>query len=508
MKLNTLKRFAEVAAALVLLAGGGCRQADITEMDLAVNDKVLNLKASKGSTHVLVWCNSSWSASFTEEIGWASIEKSSGNGDGEFILTYDANTELLRRAVIKIKASGIDEPLEITVNQAGDITVPSLKFLANEREYISWESSDFVEFETNLPESEKGKLKVEVTKDWVQNAAIEDSKVSFYLSQNVSGESRKASLSLTYEDVDENVYRTTFDIVQSALGGSLTFTPSEMTVDSFEAEKIAPCVVSLGTYVNDVTSSVTYEGTEKDWISNVALDGNVVRFKVAANEKRTSRKAVINLKIESRGIDAALAVTQVEYQKELSFDELRATLSAAGQKTFDGDYFVAVVTSDASDDNVQTNPMVAYGNIDTDVAKSTFYVSPEDMHCGIRIRTATPADNTVTKGQKIKVSLAGATLTREDNPVRYTLSGITGNSLSPEGTATLSPAVKTIGELSDNDVFTLVRLQDVEIAVNFGSYANINPVWMDNAQRQNAAVRMLRNAAGECINMLVNTDTP
>ncbi|MGN0189885.1 MAG: BACON domain-containing protein, partial [Candidatus Cryptobacteroides sp.] len=505
MKLNTMKRMAEVAAFLLLLVAGGCRQEDITEMDLAVNDKVLNLKSSKGSTHVLVWCNGSWTASFTEEIGWASIEKSSGKGDGEFILNYQANAELLRRAVIRIEASGVSEPIDIIVNQKGDITVPSLKFLSNEKEYISWESSDFVDFETNLPESELGALKAEATQDWVTSITIEESKVRFSLSENMSGEQRKASLSLTYEDVEENVYRTTFDIVQSAQGGSLVFTPEEMTVDSFEADKAAPCVSNLGTFFTDVTSSVAYEGTEKDWISNVALDGNVVRFKVAANEKRVPRKAVITMKLESKGIEAKLAVTQVEYQKELSFDELRATLSAAGQTTFDGDYIVAVVTSDSSDDNVQTNPMVEYGNIDTDVAKSTFYVSPEDMHCGIRIRTAAPGDNIVAKGQKVKMSLAGATLTREDNPVRYTLSGITTNSISSEGTVALVPAVRTAGGLSDNDVFTLVKLQNVEIAVNFGSYANINPVWLDANQKQNAAVRMLRNAAGECINMLVNT---
>ncbi|MGM9786494.1 MAG: DUF5689 domain-containing protein [Candidatus Cryptobacteroides sp.] len=507
MKLN-MKRMAQAAAMLLLLMAGGCRQEDITEMDLAVNDKVLNLKASEGSTHVLVWCNGSWTASFTEETGWATIEKSSGSGDGEFILNYQANAELMRRAVIRIEASGVAEPLDITINQAGEITSPSVKFLANEREYISWETSDFVEFETNLPDSEKGALKVEANQDWVTSATIEGSKVSFSLAENVSGESRKASLSLTYEDIDENVYRTTFDIVQTATGGSLTFTPEEMTVDSFAADKTAPCISNLGTFAGDVTSSVAYEGTDRDWISNVALDGNVVRFKVAANEKRVSRKAVITMKLESKGIEAKLAVTQVEYQKELTFDELRATLSAAGQKTFDGDYFVAVVTSDATDDNVQTNPMIEYGKIDTDVAKSTFYVSPEDMHCGIRIRTATPDDNAVTKGQKVKISLAGATLTREDNPVRYTLSGITANSYSVDGTVNLTPNTRTVAEISDNDVYTLVRLQTVEIAVNLGSYANISSAWMDSAQRQNVATRMLRDEKGGCINMLVNTDTP
>ncbi|MGN0191651.1 MAG: DUF5689 domain-containing protein, partial [Candidatus Cryptobacteroides sp.] len=313
----------------------------------------------------------------------------------------------------------------------------------------------------------------------------------------------------TYEDIDNNVYRTTFDIVQTAVGGSLIFTPEEMTVDSFEAEKTAPCVANLGTFAADVTSEVEYKGTEQDWISDIALDGNVVRFKVAANEKRVSREAVISMKLESRAIEAKLAVTQVEYQKEFTFDELRATLSAAGQKTFDGDYFVAVVTSDASDDNVQTNPMLTYNTVDTDFAKATFYVSPEDMHCGIRIRTATLNDNILSKSQKVKISLAGATLTREDNPVRYTLSGVTANSFSVDGNVNLVPEVKNIDEITDEDIYSLVKLQTVEIAVNLGSYANINSAWMTTKNmQQNAALRKLRDRDGNCINMLVNTDTP
>lgn len=491
-----------------LLSAFGCKEEDVTEMDLAVNDKTLNLKSAEGSTHVLVWCNSTWKAEFVENVDWASIEEGTGKGDGDFILKYSGNDDMLRRCTIRISASGVNEPIDITINQAGEITTPLLKFLSSERTYIAWGQDDEVGFETNLNETRLKDLKTEVTAGWLENVAIGEGKVTFTVPENTTGAERKSTISLTYEDIDENVFRTTFDVIQTAEQGSLVFDPATMTVDSFEAEKTASCIHNLGAYAEDVKAEVSYEGSQGGWISDIALGSNAATFKVAANTHREDRKAVITFSMDQHPLSATLEVVQVAFQQELSFDDIKGKLAFAGSVTFDGDYIQAVVIGDVVGGNTQTSPMLEYGSIDQNVGKSTFYIGPEDGHCGIRVVTATPEDNILTRGDKVKLSLAGLTLTREDNPARYTLSGVTSNSFAKEGTVTVVPVERKISEISEADVFNLVRVKDVEIAVNFGSYANVNSAWVDAAQKQNVATRMLRDRNGDTINMLVNLDCP
>ncbi|MGM9738840.1 MAG: BACON domain-containing protein [Candidatus Cryptobacteroides sp.] len=492
----------------VMLPLNGCKEEDVTEMDLAVNDKTLNLKSKEGSTHVLVWCNGSWSAEFVEPVDWASIESGSGKGDGDFILKYNANPDLLRRCTIRISATGVKEPIDITINQAGEITAPSLKFLSGGRTYIAWEQQDEVEFETNLNETRLKDLKTEVTDNWLENVAIGDGKVTFTVPENLTGAERKSTISLTYEDIDANVYRTVFDVVQTAEQGSLVFEPASMTVDSFEAEKTAACTHNLGSYAADVRADVTYQGGQTGWISDVSLNGNSATFKVAANAQREDRTATISFSMEKYPLSATLEVTQVAFQQELSFEDIKGRLASAGSVTFDGDYIEAVVSGDITGGNTATSPMLSYGSIDKSVGNSTFYISPEDGRCGLRVITVTPDDNVLVRGDKVKLSLAGLTLTREDNPVRYTLTGVTSNSFAKEGTVSVNPVKRTISGISEADIYNLVQIQDVEIAVNFGSYANVNSGWMDAAQKQNAALRMLRDRNGDTINMIVNLDCP
>lgn len=491
-----------------LLSAFGCKEEDVTEMDLAVNDKTLNLKSAGGSTHVLVWCNSTWKAEFVENVDWASIEEGTGKGDGDFILKYSGNDDMLRRCTIRISASGVKEPIDITINQAGEITTPLLKFLASERTYIAWGQDDEVGFETNLNETRLKELKTDVTAGWLENVAIGEGKVTFTVPENTTGAERKSTISLTYEDIDENVFRTTFDVIQTPEQGNLVFDPATMTVDSFEAEKKASCTHNLGGYAADVKAEVSYEGSQGGWISDIALGSNAATFKVAANTHREDRKAVITFSMDQHPLSATLEVVQVAFQQELSFDDIKGMLAAAGSVTFDGDYVQAVVIGDVVGGNTGTNPMLAYGSIDQTVGKSTFYIGPEDGHCGMRVVTATPEDNILTRGDKVKLSLAGLTLTREDSPVRYTLTGATSNSFAKEGTVTVVPVERKISEISEADIFNLVRVKDVEIAVNFGSYANVNSVWVDAAQKQNVATRMLRDRNGDTINMLVNLDCP
>lgn len=474
-----------------------------TTMTLAVNDNTINLEPKSGKEHVLVYAKGQWNADFKEAVEWAAIEEGSGTGNGEFILTYKKNPDILRRAEILLTAAGVDKTIIITVNQEGEKGTPKLAFAENEKSYIAWEVKDAIAVESNIDQS---LLKTESSVEWIGSLELKDGQLSFTVAENTTGEARKGTLTVSYTDIDESVYRAVAEITQGAEPGHLALNETVMAIEAFAGTKTAPWDCVLGTFMPELTSSVTYEGSQKDWISNVTTTTEALSFDVTDNETKEARTAVIKVELASKGIAVELKVTQGIKTRQYSFEELRAVLPSAGEQAFEGDFFEGVIIADAGQKNMETNPMTSATSYDDNESAITNYVQSLDGKYGIRLKFATTADNTLKKGDKVKISLAGATLVREDNPVRYTLKGVSANTVTVEENVRLTARQKTIAELTDEDVYTLVTLPDVEVPFCYGSWVNVRKEWID-AKRINFDNRILRDVNGNKIRMIVNTDT-
>ena len=474
-----------------------------TTMTLAVNDNTINLEPKSGKEHVLVYAKGQWNAGFKEAVEWAAIEEGSGTGNGEFILTYKKNPDILRRAEILLTAAGVDKTITITVNQEGEKGTPKLAFAENEKSYIAWEVKDAIAVESNINQS---LLKAESSVEWIGSLELKDGQLSFTVAENTTGEARKGTLTVSYTDIDESVYRAVAEITQGAEPGHLALNETVMAIEAFAGTKTAPWDCVLGTFMPELTSNVTYEGSQKDWISNVTTTTEALSFDVTDNETKEARTAVIKVELASKGISVELKVTQGIKTRQYSFEELRAVLSAAGEQAFEGDFFEGVIVADAGQKNMETNPMTSATSYDDNESAITNYVQSLDGKYGMRLKFATAADNTLKKGDKVKISLAGATLVREDNPVRYTLKGVSANTVTVEENVQLTARQKTIAELTDEDVYTLVTLPDVEVPFCYGSWVNVRKEWID-AKRINFDNRILRDVNGNKIRMIVNTDT-
>ena len=473
-----------------------------TTMTLAVNDNTINLTPNSGKEHVLVYAKGQWNADFKESVEWAAIEEGSGTGNGEFILTYKKNPDILRRAEILLTAAGVDKTITITVNQEGEKGTPKLAFAENEKSYIAWEVKDAIAVESNINQS---LLKAESSVEWIGSLELKDGQLSFTVAENTTGEARKGTLTVSYTDIDESVYRAVAEITQSAEPGHLALNETVMAIEAFAGTKTAPWDCVLGTFMPELTSSVTYEGSQKDWISNVTTTTEALSFDVTDNETKEARTAVIKVELASKGIAVELKVTQGIKTRQYSFEELRAVLPSAGEQAFEGDFFEGVIVADAGQKNMETNPMTSATSYDDNESAITNYVQSLDGKYGMRLKFATAADNTLKKGDKVKISLAGATLVREDNPVRYTLKGVSANTVTVEENVQLTARQKTISELTDEDVYTLVTLPDVEVPFCYGSWVNVRNEWID-AKRINFDNRILRDVNGNEIRMIVNTD--
>ena len=478
-----------------------------TTMTLAVNDNTINLEPKSGKEHVLVYAKGQWNADFKEAVEWAAIEEGSGTGNGEFILTYKKNPDILRRAEIQLTAAGVDKTITITVNQEGEKGTPKLAFAENEKSYIAWEVKDAIAVESNINQS---LIKAESSVEWIGSLELKDGQLSFTVAENTTGEARKGTLTVSYTDIDESVYRAVAEITQGAEPGHLALNETEMAIEAFAGTKTAPWDCVLGTFMPELTSSVTYEGSQKDWISNVTTTTEALSFDVTDNETKEARTAVIKVELASKGIAVELKVTQGVKTRQYSFEELRAVLPSAGEQAFEGDFFEGVIVADAGQKNMETNPMTSATSYDDNESAITNYVQSLDGKYGMRLKFATAADNTLKKGDKVKISLAGATLVREDNPVRYTLRGVSANTVTVEENVQLTARQKTIAELTDEDVYTWTTLKDVEIAFSYGSYNNIRTSWLgfdaNVANRQNLDYRILMDSSHSTINMLVNSD--
>lgn len=474
-----------------------------TTMTLAVNDNTINLDSKSGKEHVLVYAKGQWNADFKEAVEWAAIEEGSGTGNGEFILTYKKNPDILRRAEILLTAAGVDKTITVTVNQEGEKGTPKLAFAENEKSYIAWEVKDAIAVESNINQS---LLKAESSVEWIGSLELKDGQLSFTVAENTTGEARKGTLTVSYTDIDESVYRAVAEITQGAEPGHLALNETVMAIEAFAGTKTAPWDCVLGTFMPELTSSVTYEGSQKDWISNVTTTTEALSFDVTDNETKEARTAVIKVELASKGIAVELKVTQGVKTRKYSFEELRAVLPSAGEQAFEGDFFEGVIVADAGQKNMETNPMTSATSYDDNESAITNYVQSLDGKYGMRLKFATAADNTLKKGDKVKISLAGATLVREDNPVRYTLKGVSANTVTVEENVQLTARQKTISELTDEDIYTLVTLPDVEVPFCYGSWVNVRKEWID-AKRINFDNRILRDVNGNKIRMIVNTDT-
>lgn len=473
-----------------------------TTMTLAVNDNTINLEPKSGKEHVLVYAKGQWNADFKEAVEWAAIEEGSGTGNGEFILTYKKNPDILRRAEILLTAAGVDKTITITVNQEGEKGTPKLAFAENEKSYIAWEVKDAIAVESNIDQS---LLKAESSVEWIGSLELKEGQLSFTVAENTTGEARKGTLTVSYTDIDESVYRAVAEITQGAEPGHLALNETVMAIEAFAGTKTTPWDCVLGTFMPELTSSVTYEGSQKDWISNVATTVESLSFDVTDNDTKEARTAVIKVELASKGIAVELKVTQGIKTRQYSFEELRAVLPSAGEQAFEGDFFEGVIVADAGQKNMETNPMTSATSYDDNESAITNYVQSLDGKYGMRLKFATAADNTLKKGDKVKISLAGATLVREDNPVRYTLKGVSANSVTVEENVQLTARQKTIAELTDEDIYTCVTLPDVEVPFCYGSWVNVRKEWID-AKRINFDNRILRDVNGNEIRMIVNTD--
>lgn len=142
-----------------------------------------------------------------------------------------------------------------------------------------------------------------------------------------------------------------------------------------------------------------------------------------------------------------------------------------------------------------------------DANDKTVYIQDEYGR-GIRLLTSTTEDNVFIKGQTVDLMLSGLTLSKDVVcPTAVTLSGVTrGHIAAVSSLLPLpEPKEKTIAQLSDADVYSLVKIKAVEFALKDGCLTNMNEGF---TFRVGTIPTLLEDAQGESLTLLTNTNVP
>lgn len=268
----------------------------------------------------------------------------------------------------------------------------------------------------------------------------------------------------------------------------------------------------------DLTTRYTSDD-DGNWISTITYQDGQLRFETTANpDQAEPRTAHITLTFtDGLGdrLSATLYLTQTNAKDALgqqsSFEELRARCTSDEPVDLTSSILIdGWVVSDNDGGNMGINPQTTESTIDYLGCRKTAYIESLDGKYGFMVQVVNESDNQFTRYSKVRLLLKGATITREQTPERYTLSGVTHTMIasSEQGTASQLPAKKMrIGNLTDNDLYTYITLEACELPIRKGPLTPLNEGYTNatNANRTDKFASLVRDIEGSSIYLYTNT---
>ena len=162
-------------------------------------------KDSEGSTRISVYSDSEWTAELEEELDWATITNTSGNGNGYIVFNYKTNRKAIRRAFVLVHSKGETKRIMIVQNGAdivfrfraedGDMVIEkeaTTYFLALDANISNDLYKHVVLDEVQYGEDEEG--------GWISDVKMVGEQLSLNVAANDTERERSARLGITFTD--------------------------------------------------------------------------------------------------------------------------------------------------------------------------------------------------------------------------------------------------------------------------------------------------------------------
>ena len=260
----------------------------------------------------------------------------------------------------------------------------------------------------------------------------------------------------------------------------------------------------------DLSFEVTYkEDDDIDWISGVGLKNNFICFDVKANLSASKIRHAVIAVINGNQV-GYIQVSQFYDGCETStigVSQMKALLDKEGTYMVDAHLVLeGFVINDNSQKNGAENRMISLEAQDLNYPERILYIQEKDGSDGVKLIFTESCADIIARFEQISVDLYGMTIKREDNPVRYSINGLpTSAIISTISGDVIEPKDRTLETLTDHDLYTLVKLNDVHIPVRKGNYAPVDIRYVGTMTSYPMVIRSKGGATGY---MMVNINCP
>lgn len=231
---------------------------------------------------------------------------------------------------------------------------------------------------------------------------------------------------------------------------------------------------------NPRTATVRFRFTD-GWGESVSLAFNVIQ--------RTAREK----------IGTTVSMRQLKYEYIQSGKPIDKYIIVEG-----------IVVSNNKGRNAGEDEQLTTSTIDYTGDQRTIYLESFDGSQGVCLMTSTVDDNVTSQYDHIQVLLYNTNPVLHSDPEYLTISGVKSSMIvgQTRGQASDVPVkAKAMRDLTDDDIFTYVKLQNVEIPVRKGSLVPVNEGYTiaSNAHRFPKYPRLIRDVNGDWMYLLTNT---
>lgn len=509
------KLFNYTIVALAAMACLGCERPYEIVDELGVSSHTLNISQTPGSTHIAVYSTGPWTISLDRHVDWASINKLNGEGLGDFVLSWSANYGIARSIDILVSKEGRTETIRVI--QAGLVESPYIT-LGSTKVVCPLQSHTFrIPMNSNLGNAvDDIRWRASYSGDssaWISSCEIGSDFVEFTVENNGTGADREAELTVYLTAVTGTETFASLSVQQSASNPTIVLESAEGNYYSNGSSYLVAATE------NNIWSleGVAFNASET-WINGLSLDEEGLRFHADENTTGQKRNAVITVSYSAAGAPEATASYTVhqEVSKLLSFQDLRNRVPGIirGSILLEG-----IIVSDFDSPNLCSSPQTGRFAYDREENYRTAYLESTDGAYGVCLKFVDKSDNVIPSGSKVLMSLDGVLLGRVSSPMRYTLSGITqSNFIQVEEGTGIPEKIKTVGQLTDADIYTFVTLPQVEVMSKDGCYTNasegyslideINAFCGTTLPRWDVAPLLCSDVNGDAIFMLTNAACP
>lgn len=236
---------------------------------------------------------------------------------------------------------------------------------------------------------------------------------------------------------------------------------------------------------------------ETDWIVGEVIEDGVLYFSTALNNDVNERTATITLSYEDTGAEGAAAWALIQVTQMSKGNDGPPELRA-----FD---YVRALDPGMIDENIYIKGHIVANGTSSNFDQNTYIIQDENNR-GIVFRSSTliPFD----RFDYIELLLDGAmveTVTSSGYP-HAVITGISSaNVLKQTLDQGFVVAEMYIKDLTDDYLFSMVTLKDVELSIPFGGYTNFNEGYLKDPHTRNYP-HSIRDINGDALYMLTNRE--